>query len=204
MSEESRYQDVLLLSRFNARDKEAFVSVYKLFFTELHLYASRLYSGATDLPEDAVQDVFCSLLENNGTHFETLIKLKAFLYTSIKNRYKNYLEHQKVHNKYEEYAETDRAFASEITENELYAFLQKCLNILPENCVQVMDLYLSGYEMEEIACKLNLSLQTIYNTKSVAIRLLKEKFGKTKFINLLFYFLCKAENKNYPEQNNLT
>lgn len=68
----------------------------------------------------------------------------------------------------------------------------KCLVMLPENCAQVMNLYLSGYEMEEIAGQLNLSLQTVYNTKSMAIRLLKEKFGKTNFINLLFCFLCKV------------
>lgn len=91
MPDANRQQDFLLLSRFNARDTEAFVSVYKLFFTELHLYASRLYNCTTVSPEDAVQDVFCSLLENKGTHFESLLKLKAFLYTSIKNRYKSYL-----------------------------------------------------------------------------------------------------------------
>lgn len=100
MSDVNRQQEFLLLSRFNARDTEAFVSVYKLFFTELHLYASRLYNCTIVSPEDAVQDVFCSLLENKGTHFESLLKLKAFLYTSIKNRYKSYLEHRKVQGKY--------------------------------------------------------------------------------------------------------
>ena len=195
MPDANRQQDFLLLSRFNARDTEAFVSVYKLFFTELHLYASRLYNCTTVSPEDAVQDVFCSLLENKGTHFESLLKLKAFLYTSIKNRYKSYLEHLKVQGKYKTYTETAQTFASEITENEVYAFLQKCLVMLPENCAQVMNLYLSGYEMEEIAGQLNLSLQTVYNTKSMAIRLLKEKFGKTNLINLLFCFLCRVEKK---------
>ena len=58
MSDVNRQQEFLLLSRFNARDTEAFVSVYKLFFTELHLYASRLYNCTTVSPEDAVQDVF--------------------------------------------------------------------------------------------------------------------------------------------------
>ena len=47
MPDANRQQDFLLLSRFNARDTEAFVSVYKLFFTELHLYASRLYNCRT-------------------------------------------------------------------------------------------------------------------------------------------------------------
>ena len=119
MSDVNRQQEFLLLSRFNARDTEAFVSVYKLFFTELHLYASRLYNCTTVSPEDAVQDVFCSLLENKGTHFESLLKLKAFLYTSIKNRYKSYLEHRKVQGKYKTYTETAQTFASEITENEV-------------------------------------------------------------------------------------
>lgn len=50
MSDVNRQQEFLLLSRFNARDTEAFVSVYKLFFTELHLYASRLYNCTTVSP----------------------------------------------------------------------------------------------------------------------------------------------------------
>lgn len=78
MPDANRQQDFLLLSRFNARDTEAFVSVYKLFFTELHLYASRLYNCTTVSPEDAVQDVFCSLLENKGTHFESLLQIESF------------------------------------------------------------------------------------------------------------------------------
>ena len=50
-------------------------------------------------------------------------------------------------------------YVPEITENEVYAFLQKCLVMLPENCAQVMNLYLSGYEMEEIAGQLHVEVE---------------------------------------------
>ena len=78
MSDVNRQQEFLLLSRFNARDTEAFVSVYKLFFTELHLYASRLYNCTTVSPEDAVQDVFCSLLENKGDSLRIPAQIESF------------------------------------------------------------------------------------------------------------------------------
>lgn len=81
--EESR-----LIARFNARDTEAFVTVYRQLFTELHVYAARLYRDTVVHPEDTVQDIFCSLLENTGNRFECLTDLKAFLYTAVRNRIK--------------------------------------------------------------------------------------------------------------------
>ena len=43
MADRDRPNDSSLLQRFNQRETEAIVSVYKLFFTELHLFASKLY-----------------------------------------------------------------------------------------------------------------------------------------------------------------
>lgn len=170
-----------LLVRFNARDKDAFVSIYKLLFMELHLYASRLYANTTVSPEDAVQDIFCYLLEKREANFDTLTKLKAFLYTAIKNRYRTYLDHLKVQEKYKTQNTREEDFSAEIVENELYIALTKSIELLPENYARVMRLYLAGREIDEIAQTLNLSPQTVYNTKHLAIRFLKEKLSRLHF-----------------------
>lgn len=167
----------LLIARFNARDTKAFVSVYRHLFTELHAYAARLYRDTVIHPEDAVQDVFCSLLENTGNHFKQLSDLKAFLYTAVRNRYKSFLGHEKVADKYREHIETEAELTTETAENELHHLLQSGIALLPENQAQVLNLYIEGYEAEEIAARLQISIRTVYNTKSLAIQTLKEKFS---------------------------
>ncbi len=120
---------------------------------------------------------FCSLLENTGNRFECLADLKAFLYTAVRNRYKSFLEHEKVTAKYREHVENDAALTTETTENELHHLLQSGIALLPENQAQVLNLYIEGYEPEEIAARLQVSIRTVYNTKSLAIQALKEKFS---------------------------
>lgn len=166
-----------LIARFNARDTEAFVSVYRQLFTELHAYAARLYRDTVIHPEDAVQDVFCSLLENRGNHFERLADIRAFLYTAVRNRYKSFLEHEKVADRYREHVETEADLTTENAENELRHLLQSGIALLPENQAQVLNLYIEGYEPEEIAERLQISTRTVYNTKSLAVQALKEKFA---------------------------
>lgn len=176
MSDKEEHEN-LLIARFNARNTEAFVSLYRHLFTELHTYAARLYRGTAIHPENTVQDIFCSLLENTDNHFESLSNLKAFLYTAVRNRYKSFVEHERVKNKYREYIETENNLTTETAENELHHLLKSGIVLLPENQAQVLNLYIEGYEPAEIAAHLQISLRTVYNTKSLAIQALKEKFS---------------------------
>ena len=172
----SNEHENFLLHSFNTRNAEAFVSVYRHFFTDLHLYASHLYARTSELPEDAVQDVFCYLWKDTSISFDNCLKLKAFLYTAIRNKFLNYLDHRKVQQKYEnEQNCSDEKFTQDIIKNEIYAYLSECLYLLPEKHAEVMRLYLAAYEPEEIAQKLNLSLQTVYNIKHLSVTILKKK-----------------------------
>ena len=47
-----------LLMRFNQRDTSAFATIYMDFFTELHVYANRLYCNTSESAADAVQEHF--------------------------------------------------------------------------------------------------------------------------------------------------
>lgn len=177
MPDPEKHEESLLIARFNARDTEAFVSVYRQLFSELHAYAARLYRNTAVSPEDTVQDIFCSLLENTDNHFTHLSDLKAFLYTAVRNRYKSFLEHEKVADRYREHMETEADLTTENAENELRHLLQSGIALLPENQAQVLNLYIEGYEPEEIAERLQISIRTVYNTKSLAVQALKEKFS---------------------------
>lgn len=168
---------VFLLSRFNRRDSSAFASVYSKFFTELHVYAHRLYCNTSVSPEDAVQDVFCNLWERRNITFDSLLKIKAFLFVAIKNGYKNYVSHLDVEQKYRDVVGLDAGFSDDVEESELGASLLEYVARMPDPGGKVMRLYLTGYEPEEIADRLQMSIRTVYNTKSRAIGMLKKFFA---------------------------
>ena len=175
-SNKEKDPDALLLKRFNRRETEAFTFVYMRFFTELHAYACRLYRHTQTLPEDAVQDVFCYLWENRHKSFDNLVNLKAFLYVMLKNRYIHHLEHQKVADRHKEIMEREAQFEQDVADSELAVKLKEYVEHIPEPGGQVIKYYLNGYEANDIAQKMGLSIQSIYNIKSQAIQFLRKLF----------------------------
>ena len=169
---------VVLLARFNRRDMSAFASVYIEYFMELHVYARRLYAGTSVEPEDVVQDVFCNLWERADITFDSFLKIKAFLFVALKNGFKNYISHLDVERRYKNVVELDCGFSEDVVESELGAFLLEYVERMPDPGGKVMRLYLNGYEAEEIADRLRMSIRTVYNTKSRAIGMLKRWLKK--------------------------
>ena len=167
----------LLLTRFNRRDPSVFAQVYTNFFTELHVYAIRLYYNTSESAEDAVQEAFCYLWERHNVVFDSLPKIKAFLFVAIKNRYKNHMSHLGVVQKYKDVAERESCFTEDILESELATSLLEFVERIPDPEGKVMKLYLTGYEAEEIADRMQLSIRTVYNAKSRAIGILKRCFS---------------------------
>lgn len=182
-----------LLMRFNQRDSSAFAKIYTKLFMELHVYAVRFYCNTSDSAEDAVQEAFCYLWERQNVKFDSLEKIKAFLYVTIKNRYKNRLNHWEVEQKYKNVVERESEFLEDVLESELATSLLESVERIPDPGGKVMKLYLNGYEAEEIADRLQMSIHTVYNTKSRAIGMLKKFFAlniKRSFNNtFIFYFL---------------
>lgn len=167
-------EDRNILEHFNRRDTSAFAEVYSRFFVELHAYSLRLYGKTDIVPEDAVQDAFIYLWERKKETFETLSKIKSFLLVVLKHKYYNYLDHLGVVRKYEKAAEYENGSADDVLNSELFAAVMEYVERLPEPGGGVLKLYLKGYEAEDIAEKLQMNIQSVYNIKSLAIKKLKE------------------------------
>lgn len=85
----------LLLNKFNDRDNSAFSEIYLMYYDDLFYFASNLYRNSDVSACDVVQDTFLNLWESKKQRFEGLINIKAYLFISIKNSFKNYLTHKK-------------------------------------------------------------------------------------------------------------
>ena len=85
---------------FSSTDEyQKFETLFKQYYSGLVVYASR-FTGNTENAEDLVHDLFIHIWEDNrilGTDH-----IKAYLFTSIRHRCMNYLDHLKIRNEYQE------------------------------------------------------------------------------------------------------
>lgn len=178
-------KDALLLKRFNNRDKQAFGRVYVLYYNELHMYATYIFRDTSESAEDIIQDIFFRIWENKHVVFDTLVKIKAFIYVSIKNAYKNHLKHLGHQNRYIDAIDLESTY--DIIECEIFTTLDEALQLLPKEYAVILRMYLEGYKPEEISEFLGYKVRTVYNKKQLAISILKDKFPSDKILLLISF-----------------
>lgn len=176
---ESEKSQKNLVPLFNTRDEDAYVFVYELYYPQLYLFANKLYAETEVDAADVIHDVFTYIWSNKSTKFNSLAHIKGYLFLSIRNSYRTYIDHRKYIDTYNsEILKDDDYVVSQMIEIDVVSKLSLMLDILPEECAKVMRLYLEGMEMKDISKTLGKSLSTVYNQKTEAISILKKKFPK--------------------------
>lgn len=149
-------------------------------------FASNLYRNTTCTPDDVVQDIFLSLWENKKQKFDDFINIKAYLFVSIKNRFKDYCKHQKHIDHHAKLTLNNSDYlVSQMVEAEVFSFIEDAVGLLPEECRKVFMEYLNGLDVKEIAQKLNKSEYTVYKQRKTAIDILKTKLPKDKMLLIM-------------------
>ncbi len=167
------------------KNEQEFSRIYTLYFPKMVRFA-REYVISEEEAQCIVQDLFLYLWEHRET-LEAVNNLNAFLFTLTKNRcidfYRSYtrlsqmkksldsLEERELHLKMEALQQFDENM---FTTNEIEELLNKAVNNLPEKCREVFILSrMEGLKHEEIARQLNISVNTVQNHISTAIRKLR-------------------------------
>ena len=160
----------------NTRD---FESLFRYNFRPLCLYALH-YLSDVDQAEDVVQECYTSLWEKlqEGA---PVANRRAYLYMTVKNRCLDILRRKGVPTEslkpYDTYGiiEDDDAEERSVAEARIWT----ALDSLPEKCREVFILSKrDGLKYEEIAEDLGLSVNTVRNQISKALKILKEGAGK--------------------------
>ncbi|MDR3704694.1 MAG: RNA polymerase sigma-70 factor [Paludibacteraceae bacterium] len=164
-------------------DSSAFKELYRLYYVSLCRFAYK-YVGDVAQSEDIVQDTLLKIWEQRGK-LSGLTSLKSYLFSAVKNSCLNFLEHQKVVNKYTENVSVeinllslqyeDTAFDEDkfFLENQLLA----AIDDLPKQCGEIFKMkYLEGLRTKEIATQTNLSPRTVEAHVFNALKTLREKF----------------------------
>lgn len=182
----TKYDDETLLLKFNSRECLAFGQVYEQCFDAMIAFTAKLYKGTNTDAADVVQDIFINIWQSENLKFENIIHIKSYVYTSIRNKFKNYLTKQKSVERYNTHtAYDDDAFVTEIIESEIYSFMQQSLNIMPKDCADIIRFHVEGWNIKEISEKMHISERSVFNKKREAIEILKQN-AKNQFLLFLF------------------
>ena len=171
-----------------ANDKESmpqtdsnmnFDDLFRYNYRPLCLYALH-YLGDVDLAEDFVQESYTALWERllEGAH---VLNRKSYLYMMVRNRCLDHLRKKGIPTEslkqYDTYVIIDDDYAQERSQTE--AKLWTAIDSLPEKCREVFILSKrDGLKYEEIAEELGLSVNTVRNQISKALKVLKEGIHK--------------------------
>ena len=160
-------------------DKKVFKITFDLHYKPLCAFGYR-YVEDTFVAEDMIQEVFESLWQKR-LDFNHEKAIKAFLYTSVRNKCLNYLKHKAVLQKHEEKLiyelESESFFTQHVIEEETFNQLYLEIEHLPNAAKKIILLALKGLKNKEIAEVLNISENTVKTQKKIAYSRLKKKLS---------------------------
>ena len=154
-------------------------ALFRYNYRPLCLYALH-YIQDVDLSEDIVQESYAALWEKlqEGAH---VLNRKSYLYMMVRNRCLDHLRKKGIPTEslkpYDTYGIIDDDDAQERAQTE--ARMWTAIDSLPEKCREVFILSKrDGLKYEEIAEELGLSVNTVRNQISKALKVLKEGVHK--------------------------
>ena len=156
-----------------------FDDLFRYNYRPLCLYALH-YLHDADLSEDIVQESYAALWDKlqEGAH---ILSRKSYLYMMVRNRCLDHLRKKGIPTEslkpYDTYGIIDDDDAQERAQTE--ARMWTAIDSLPEKCREVFILSKrDGLKYEEIAEELGLSVNTVRNQISKALKVLKEGVHK--------------------------
>lgn len=192
MAAYSTLLDNELIDLLKSGDQTAYTQIYDRYQGLLFVYACKITKDE-DEAEDIVQEVFFYLWDKRSTIlFKT--SLPAYLYSAVRYKYFNLLDHKKVRANYadslQEFIEKGDVQADHvIREKELTRLIEKEISLLPPKMREIFELSRKEHlSHKEIAEKLNLSEKTVKNQINNALKELRVKLGMFTFLLFLMKF----------------
>mgnify|MGYP000911344014 CR=1 FL=1 len=175
------YSDQKLMKEIKAGNMLAFDALYKKYCKSLYKFVFSIIKSAEEA-ENIIQDVFLNLwLNRNNIQKEALVKYYIFTiaYNSTisvirrkikESQFIEELKNLQIH--------TQESVESEIEYNEMNEKLNEIINTLPERQKEVYLLHKAeGLKYSEIADRLNISVNTVENHMSRALKTIRDRLG---------------------------
>lgn len=174
--------DIDLLLALMRDDEVAFTLVYKRYQPSLYQVCMK-YIMNEDTANDVVQNVFMWLWKNRKD-LTMDVNLRSYLCTATRNNILNMLRHENMaikHNYiYAQQQLSDDSWLEKMRHEGQLQHIRDMLNELPEQRKRICKMKIDdGLTNQQIADALGLSVQTVKNQYSSAIRELKELLSES-------------------------
>lgn len=158
-------------------DKHSFELLFRKFFPALMTFAGRFLHDEDDARE-VVHNVFINLWEKRES-LDTATSLKSYLFKSVHNRSLNVIrDRKKISGNEIPDVAGDINVEAQMDAMELEDRINDVIQDLPEKCREVFELSrFEGLKYIEIADKLGISVKTVENQMSKALKVLREKLA---------------------------
>ena len=166
-------------------DRGSFEAVFRQFFPALMTFA-RKYLQDEDSAREVVHIVMINLWEKREA-IDASESLKPYLFKAVHNRCLNVMRDRR---KFSEELVTeplsDRDVQEQMELMELDAKINQVIDSLPERCKEVFEMNrFEGKRYKEIAEALGISVKTVENQMSKALKILRDQLAS--YLTVLFW-----------------
>ena len=178
----------LILSGINDKREKAWASLYDYYYAALCVYVNRILKESNHA-EDIVQEVFIAIWKSTKT-FTSMRELTNYLYRACYNNTLIFVRNNKIHDSIlstlgaESESIADDVYAITVRE-EVIRQLYVHIEALPPEQRKVILMSIEGYSWEEIAEKLNISVNTVKTHKSRGFKNLRSKLQDSIYLFLI-------------------
>lgn len=173
-------------------DGPAFEKLFREYFASLMAFSRKTLGDEEDARE-VVQKVFLALWEKRE-EVDLSTSLKSYLFTSVHNRSLNVIRDRKKFSN-EEVPEVAGEWdvSAQIESMELEKKIGEAISGLPEKCREIFELNrFEGMKYREISDHLGISVKTVENQMTKALKVLREQLSK--YLTLLLWLLLFTMN----------
>ena len=181
--------NIFPISGLNNKEKEAWKILFERYYSALCNYVQHILKNEENA-KDIVQEVFFNIWKSNRK-FINERELTRYLYRACYNNTLIFLRNHNIHNNIlekigaEQPVSTEELYAITIREEVLRQLYVHISNLSPEQR-KVILLSIEGYSWEEIAQKLEVSVNTVKTHRSRAFKYLRSKMNNKIYLFLLW------------------
>lgn len=177
--------EALLFKKMQNGDWTAFNLFFKEYTEQLYLYVMAFVKERL-VAEDIVQDAFIYLWTNRARIVFTG-SVYSYLLQTVKNACFNYKTHLEVEKKYQNaMLQTVETESSETEWEELRQKVMEAIDSLPPKCREIFILgTLEGLKYQEIAERLDISVNTVKTQMKYAYRKVKTRAGTDSSLTII-------------------
>ncbi|NQV02098.1 MAG: RNA polymerase sigma-70 factor [Bacteroidia bacterium] len=173
------------------RTKADFELLFNTWYSKLCSYANGFLKDL-DASEEIVQEVMLKIWINRA-RLEITSSIQSYLFRAVRNGCLNLLKHVNIREEYKSFKEREdstlqRSHEEEMMVSELESKIREAIDRLPmeRRRVFIMSRY-DGMTYNEIAENLGISVKTVENQMSKALKFLREELAEyLPFLLLLF------------------